>query len=92
MALVFPLSMLMMQMSDGGIGGAVTAAVARALGAGRSEEAGRLAQQSPITAFVLASAFTATLLGFGRSIFAAMGRSSYFEACGVVQRERFIAP
>ena len=90
MALVFPLSMLMMQMSDGGIGGAVTAA--RALGAGRSEEAGRLAQQSLITAFVLASAFTATLLGFGRSIFAAMGRSSYFEACGVVQRERFIAP
>ena len=33
-ALVFPLSMLMMQMSGGGIGGAVTAAVARALGAG----------------------------------------------------------
>jgi putative MATE family efflux protein len=72
-ALVFPLSMLMMQMSGGGIGGAVTAAVARALGAGRSEEAGRLAQQSLIIAFVLAAAFTATLLGFGRSIFAAMG-------------------
>ena len=34
-ALVFPLSMLMLQMSAGGIGGATTAAVARALGAGR---------------------------------------------------------
>jgi len=72
-ALVFPLSMLMMQMSGGGIGGAVTAAVARALGAGRAEEAGRLAQQSLIIACVLAAAFTAVLLGFGGNIFAAMG-------------------
>src|SRR4029450_6234811 len=40
-ALVFPLSMLMMQMSGGGIGGAVTAAGAPALGAGRGEGGGR---------------------------------------------------
>lgn len=72
-ALVFPVSMLMMQMSGGGIGGAVTAAVARALGAGRSDEAGRLAQQSMVIACLLAAAFTVLLLGFGRSIFAAMG-------------------
>jgi putative MATE family efflux protein len=72
-ALVFPLSMLMMQMSGGGIGGAVTAAVARALGAGRSDDAGRLAQQSMLIACVLAAVFTAALLGFGRSIFGAMG-------------------
>lgn len=72
-ALVFPLSMLMMQMSGGGIGGAVTAAVARALGAGRSDEAGHLAQQSMLIACVLAAAFTVALLGFGRIIFGAMG-------------------
>jgi putative MATE family efflux protein len=72
-ALVFPLSMLMMQMSGGGIGGAVTASVARALGAGRSDDAGRLAQQAMLIACVLAALFTVTLLGFGRSIFAAMG-------------------
>lgn len=72
-ALVFPLSMLMMQMSGGGIGGAVTAAVARALGAGRAQEAGRLAQQSLFIAGLLAAVFTATMLVFGRSIFAAMG-------------------
>jgi putative MATE family efflux protein len=72
-ALVFPLSMLMMQMSGGGIGGAVTAAVARALGAGRDEEAGRLAQQSLFIACVLAAAFTLVLLGFGRNVFSAMG-------------------
>ncbi len=72
-ALVFPLSMLMMQMSGGGIGGAVTAAVARALGAGRDEEAGRLAQQALFIAAVLAAVFTLVMLGFGRSVFAAMG-------------------
>ena len=72
-ALVFPLSMLMMQMSGGGIGGAVTAAVARALGAGRGDEAGRLAQQSLFIAGVLAAAFTLVLLGFGRGVYAAMG-------------------
>jgi len=43
-ALVFPLSMLMLQMSAGGIGGAVTVAVVRSLGADRRENAGRLAQ------------------------------------------------
>ena len=72
-ALVFPLSMLMMQMSGGGIGGAVTAAVARALGAGRDEEAGRLAQQSLLIACVFAAAFMLVLLGFGRNVYAAMG-------------------
>ena len=72
-ALVFPLSMLMMQMSAGGIGGATTAAVARALGAGRSEEAGRLAQQALLIGGLLAVLFMLALLGFGRSVFGAMG-------------------
>jgi putative MATE family efflux protein len=72
-ALVFPLSMLMLQLSGGGIGGAVTAAVARALGGGRDEEAGRLAQQSLFIGCVLAAVFTVALLGFGRNIYAAMG-------------------
>lgn len=72
-ALVLPLSMLMMQMSAGGIGGAVTAAVARALGADRKEEAGRLAQHAIFVGFVLAGAFTLVMLGLGRQIFAAMG-------------------
>ena len=72
-ALVLPLSMLMMQMSGGGIGGAITAAIARALGAGRDDEAGRLAQQSLFIACVFAAAFTLMLLGFGRDVFGAMG-------------------
>jgi putative MATE family efflux protein len=72
-ALVFPLSMLMLQMSAGGIGGATTAAVARALGAGRREDAGRLAQQALLISALLAVAFMVLMLGAGRGIFAAMG-------------------
>ncbi|MBA4211911.1 MAG: MATE family efflux transporter [Polaromonas sp.] len=74
-ALVFPLSMLMIQMSAGGIGGATTAAVARALGAGRAEDASRLAQQALFIAAALAALFMVALLGFGRGIFAGMGGS-----------------
>lgn len=72
-ALVFPLSMLMMQMSAGGIGGATTAAVARALGAGRGDDASRLAQQALLIAALLAGLFMLALLGFGSRIFTAMG-------------------
>lgn len=72
-ALVLPLSMLMMQMSNGGMGGAVTAAVARALGAGRSDDAGRLAQHALFIACVSGALFTLAQLGFGRAVYAAMG-------------------
>ena len=72
-ALVLPLSMLMMQMSAGGIGGATTAAVARALGAGRGDDAGRLAQHALLVAAVMAGLFMLALLGFGRSVYGAMG-------------------
>ncbi len=72
-ALVFPLSMLMLQMSNGGMGGAVASAVARALGGGRHDEANRLAPHALMIAVVLALLFTGVMLGFGRPIFAAMG-------------------
>lgn len=38
-AIVFPIFMLMVMMSNGGIGGGVSAAVARAMGAGRQQDA-----------------------------------------------------
>lgn len=72
-ALVFPLSMLMMQMSGGGIGGATTAAVARALGAGQRDEASRLAQHALFIACVSGALFTLAQLGLGRMVYAAMG-------------------
>jgi putative MATE family efflux protein len=72
-ALVFPLSMLMLQMSAGGIGGAVTAAVARALGAGRGDDANRLAQHALLIAGLLAALFSAVMLVFGSAVYGAMG-------------------
>ena len=72
-ALVFPLSMLMLQISAGGIGGAVTAGVARALGGGRTADADRIAQHALLIAAVLAAMFMAIMLGFGGPIYQAMG-------------------
>ncbi|MCM2289885.1 MAG: MATE family efflux transporter [Sulfuritalea sp.] len=72
-ALVFPLSMLMLQMSAGGIGGAVTAGVARALGGGQTEDADRLAQHALLIAVALAAVFMLLMLGFGGAIYRAMG-------------------
>ena len=72
-ALVFPLSMLMLQMSAGGIGGASTAAVARALGAGRHGDADGLAQHALLIAFAMAGLFMVVMLGFGRAVYGAMG-------------------
>ena len=72
-ALVLPLSMLMLQMSAGGMGGATTAAVARALGGGRDEDASRLAQHALLIALVAGALFTLAELALGRSVYAAMG-------------------
>lgn len=89
-ALVFPLSMLMLQMSAGGIGGATTAAVARALGAGRSQDASLLAQQALLLAALLAGLFMLVMLGFGRGIFGAMGgRGAALEAALVYSNVLF---
>ena len=80
-ALVFPLSMLMLQISAGGIGGAVTAGVARALGGGRAEDADRIAQHALLIAAVLAAIFMLVMLGFGGGIYRAMGgRDAALEA------------
>jgi putative MATE family efflux protein len=80
-ALVLPLSMLLLQMVAGGIGGAVTAGVARALGGGRTEDADRLAQHALLIAVLLALPFMLALLGFGSGIYRAMGgRAGALEA------------
>jgi putative MATE family efflux protein len=72
-ALVLPLSMLMLQMSAGGMGGATTAAVARALGGGRDEDASRLAQHALLIALVAGALFTLAELALARSVYTVMG-------------------
>jgi putative MATE family efflux protein len=72
-ALVFPLVMLMQTMSAGGIGGGISSAIARAIGAGKHEEAEAIALHALILAIVLGLIFgVAAILG-GRSLYAAMG-------------------
>ncbi|HSH91654.1 MAG TPA: MATE family efflux transporter [Ramlibacter sp.] len=72
-ALVLPLSMLMLQMSAGGFGGASTAAVARALGAGNRDGATRLAQHALFVALVAGALFTLAHFTLGRTVYSAMG-------------------
>lgn len=57
-ALVLPLSMLMLQMSAGGLGGATTAAVAGAVGAGQTDTASRLAAHALVLALAASLLFT----------------------------------
>jgi putative MATE family efflux protein len=72
-ALVLPLSMLMLQMSAGGIGGATTAAVARALGAGHAADAHRLAQHALLLGCGGAALFMLAQWGLGAVAYVAMG-------------------
>ena len=58
-ALVFPLFMLMTMMSNGGIGGGVSAAIARAIGAGRTRDADALLLHAVVLAVVFGALFTA---------------------------------
>ena len=74
-ALVFPAVMLMQMMSAGAVGGGISAAVARALGAGRREDADRLAIHAVAIGIGFALVFSAAALLGGRTLYAAMGGS-----------------
>ncbi len=73
LALVFPLVMLLQMTSAGAMGGGVSSAVARALGAGREHEARRLVVHAVVIALAMGLAFTALLLAAGRGIYALLG-------------------
>jgi putative MATE family efflux protein len=72
-ALVFPLVMLMQMMSAGAMGGGISSAIARALGAGRRADADALALHATVIALVFGLTFTIVLLASGRALYAAMG-------------------
>ncbi len=73
MALVFPLPALMTAMSNGGIGGGVASAVARANGAGRHDEADALVLHALALAVVFGLLFTAGALLAGPALYRLMG-------------------
>jgi putative MATE family efflux protein len=81
MALVFPGVMLMQMLSAGALGGAISSAVARALGAGRRADANALVLHALVINAVLALAITLVMLAFGREIYTALGgRGASLEA------------
>jgi len=73
LALVFPMVMLLQMTSAGAMGGGVSAAVARALGAGNPDSARRLVVHALLIALGGGLAFTLLLLGFGRALYGLLG-------------------
>ncbi|HSC65612.1 MAG TPA: MATE family efflux transporter [Caldimonas sp.] len=73
MALVFPGFMMMQMLSAGAIGGGIASAVARALGAGRRDDADALVLHAILINLGLGVVTSAIFLALGRPIYAAMG-------------------
>ena len=73
LALVFPLVMLLQMLSAGAMGGGVSSALARALGAGREDAAKSLVAHALVIAVSGGLAFTALLLGIGDALYALLG-------------------
>jgi RND family efflux transporter MFP subunit/putative MATE family efflux protein len=71
--LVFPLTMLMTMMANGGIGGGVASAIARATGAGRHDDADALAWHAVVLALLFGSLFTAGAIVLGPRLYGALG-------------------
>jgi putative MATE family efflux protein len=75
LSLVFPLIMLMQQMANSSMGGAIASAIARAIGAGRHADASALVIHGVIIAAAMAGIFTLVLLLGGPAIYGLMGGS-----------------
>ena len=73
MTLVFPLSALMTATSNAGIGGGVSSAVSRAIGAGRKDEADALTTHALVLAVCFGLLFTAGALLAGPFVYRGMG-------------------
>src|SRR6266404_5110636 len=74
-ALVFPVVMLMQMMSGGAMGGGISSAIARALGAGRRDDADSLGFHALVIAVAFGLVFTLGVLIGGPWLYAAMGGS-----------------
>jgi len=71
--LVFPVFMLMTMMSNGGIGGGVSSAVARAVGAGHMEDARALVTHAVVVGAAFGAVFSIAVWTGGRALFELMG-------------------
>ena len=82
-ALVFPFVMLTQMMSAGAMGGGVSSAISRAIGAGNRDRAATLALHAVMIGACAGIFFTAMMLPFGRMFFAVLGgRGGVLEQAG----------
>ncbi len=72
-ALVFPLVILMQMMSAGAMGGGVSSAIARTLGAGDAQRAARLAWHAAVIALAFGLLFTLVMWVCGPALYRALG-------------------
>src|SRR3954465_3885852 len=86
-ALVFPFTMLTQMMSAGAMGGGVSSAISRALGAGDRDRAATLALHAVLIGVLGGLFFAAMMLPFGRHFFALLGGRGRVlqEACNYSQ-------
>lgn len=86
-ALVFPFAMLTQMMSAGAMGGGVSSAISRALGAGNRDRAATLALHAAIIGACGGLFFTVTMLLCGRQLFTLLGGRGRVleEACNYSQ-------
>src|SRR6476646_9925940 len=73
LALVFPMVMLLQMTSAGAMGGGVSSAVARSLGAGNPDAARKLVVHALVIAVCGGLVFTLLLLGLGRGLYSLLG-------------------
>jgi Na+-driven multidrug efflux pump len=83
LSLVFPLIMLMQQMANSSMGGAIASAIARAIGAGRHADASALVVHGIIIAVAMAAISSAVLLLGGPAIYRLMGGSGETRAAAL---------
>ena len=79
LALVFPLIMLLQMTSAGAMGGGVSSAIARALGAGNAPRARRLVVHALVIAAAMAAAFSFLLLFLGSPLYRLPGSGEVLE-------------
>ena len=73
LALVFPFVMLMTMMSAGAMGGGVSSAISRALGAGQEDRASALALHATVIGGLAGLVMTMLLLVFGAAMYQVLG-------------------
>jgi len=72
-ALVFPMIMLQQMLSAGSMGGGISSAISRAIGAGDTDKANALVWHATVISLALGLLFSALFLIWGRDIFALLG-------------------